>query len=248
MLTTPLLIDIILLILLLAFTIRGASRGLLLSLCGLVAVLVAFLGAGFLSGALSPMVADYLEPRFAAAIEEHLDQEIAEHDLLPDGGDDAQTNDIPLTEILEALKDMGFYQSAVDAVNSAVEQGMTQAAASAAAAVAASIAGTVAYMILFVVFFVLILIVWTLLSHGLNLVARLPGLHFLNKTGGAILGLIKGCAILFLCAWVLRYLGKVIPEETVRQTYLLKFFMTTNPVALVLGGLAAATETASRLA
>ena len=74
--------------------------------------------------------------------------------------------------------------------------------------------------------------------------AHLPGLHFLNKTGGALLGLVKGCAILFLCAWVLRYLGKVIPEETVEQTRLLKFFMTTNPVALVLGGLAASTEVA----
>ena len=63
-------------------------------------------------------------------------------------------------------------------------------------------------------------------------------------TGGAILGLVKGCAILFLCAWVLRCLGKVIPEETVEQTHLLKFFMTTNPVALVLGGLAAAVQAA----
>ena len=70
----------------------------------------------------------------------------------------------------------------------------------------------------------------------LNLVARLPGLHTLNRTGGAILGLLKGCAVLFLCAWVLRYLGSVIPEETVEQTHLLKFFMTTNPFTL-LGGL-----------
>ena len=236
--TTALLFDIILLVVL------AASRGLLLSLCGLVAVLVAFIGAGLLAGALSPKVADYLEPRFASAIEERLEEQITESTILPDPEDAVQSADIPLTEILNILKDMGFYQSAVDAVNQAVEQGMTEVAANAAAAVAASIAGTVAYMILFVVFFVLILIAWTLISHGLDLVAHLPGLHFLNKTGGALLGLVKGCAILFLCAWVLRYLGKVIPEETVEQTRLLKFFMTTNPVALVLGGLAASTEVA----
>ena len=68
--------------------------------------------------------------------------------------------------------------------------------------------------------------------------------EMMSAFGGALLGLVKGCAILFLCAWVLRYLGKVIPEETVEQTRLLKFFMTTNPVALVLGGLAASTEVA----
>ena len=236
---SPLLLDLILLIVLLAFVLHGAARGLLLSLCGLVAVLVAFVGAGFAAEALAPRVADYLEPRFAAAIEERLDQELASAAPLA-GGEEALSEELLLTQILDILKDMGFYQSAVDAVNDAVEQGMTAAATSAAAAVAASIAGTVAYMVLFLVFFVLILIAWTLLSHGLDLVARLPGLHFLNKTGGALLGLVKGCAILFLCAWALRYLGKVIPEETVAQTHLLKFFMTANPVALVLDGLAAA--------
>ena len=86
---------------------------------------------------------------------------------------------------------------------------------------------------------VAVLVAWTVFSHALDLVARLPGLHFLNKTGGALLGLVKGCAILFLCAWVIRYLGHIIPEETVEQTTLLKFFLTTNPVALILGARAA---------
>ena len=235
---TAILIDLILLAVLAAFAIRGSSRGLLLSLCGLVAVLVAFWGASLAAGALSPKVAGYLEPRFASAIEERLDQEITP--ALPGQDDIAPEGDIPLADILQILKDMGLYQSAVDAIDNAVEQGMTDVAADAAAAVAASVAGSVAYMILFTIFSTLILVGWTILSHALNLVTRLPGIHFLNKTGGALLGLLKGCAILFLCAWVLRYLGKIIPEETVDQTHLLKSFMTTNPLALVLGGLSAA--------
>lgn len=221
------LIDLILVAVLVGFAVHGASRGLLLSLFSLVAVLVAFAGAGVAAGALSPKVADYLEPRFAAAIEQRLEQEISPA-LSHDTGD-IQVGDIPLAEVLQVLKDMGLYQNAVDAIDSAVEQGMADAAADAAAAVAASVAGSVAYMILFVLFFILILVAWTLLSHTLNLVTRLPGIHFLNKTGGALLGLMKGCAILFLCAWVLRYLGKVIPEETVAQTHLLQFFLTANP-------------------
>ena len=133
---------------------------------------------------------------------------------------------------------MGLYQSAVDAVERAVDQGMTETAAGVAAAVAASIAERVAYMLLFVVSSAVILVLWTILSHTLNLVARLPGLHTLNRTGGAILGLLKGCAVLFLCAWVLRYLGSVIPEETVEQTHLLKFFLNTNPLTLIFDGIA----------
>lgn len=236
---SALILDLILLAILIAFAIRGASRGLLLSLCGLVAMLVAFAGAGFVADLLAPRVADYLEPRFASAIEERLETQLEA--ALPDGEDPVPTEgtgDIPLTDLLDVLRDMGLYQSAVDAIDRAVAQGMTDVAADAAAAVAASIAGSVAYMILFVVSFVVILVLWTLLSHALDLVARLPGLHALNRTGGALLGLVKGCAILFLCAWVLRYLGSVIPEETVEQTYLLKFFLNTNPVTLILDGIA----------
>ena len=241
--TTALIFDLAIIVILLIFAIHGAARGLLLSLCGLVAVVVAFVGAGFVADLLAPRVADYLEPKFSAAIEERLEAQIAgalpdPNAPLPSG--EGQAGDVPLTDILNALRDMGLYQSAVDAVNDAVEKGMTDVAADAAAAVAASIAGTVAYMILFVVTFVVVLVLWTILSHALDLVARLPGLHALNKTGGALLGLLKGCAILFLCAWVLRYLGHVIPEETVSETRLLKFFLTTNPVALVLGALSAA--------
>ena len=231
MTTTAILFDVVILLILAGFALHGASRGLLLSLCGLVAVLVAFIGGNFL--------ADLLAPKFASAIEARLEEQMQAARPSSDGALPEASVDVPLADILDILKDMGLYQSAVDAIDKAVEQGMTDVAASTAAAVAASIAETVAYMILFVAGFVIVLVAWTVFSHALDLVARLPGLHFLNKTGGALLGLVKGCAILFLCAWVIRYLGHIIPEETVEQTTLLKFFLTTNPVALILGARAA---------
>ena len=238
--TTPYLIfDIVILLILAVFALLGAKRGLLLSLCGLLAVLVAFIGASAVSDIMAPKVAAYLEPKFAAALEQRLEEQIQSASWQSDGSAGAAgavtPDDPPLQDVLNVLKDMGFYQSAVDAVDEAVRAGMTEVAASAAAAVAASIAGSVAHMLIFGLSFVLILILWTILSRALDLVARLPGLHALNKTGGALLGLVKGCILLFVCAWVLRYLGNIIPEEAVDQTRLLKFFMTTNPVTLILG-------------
>ena len=230
--TTPYLIfDIVILLILAEFALLGAKRGLLLSLCGLLAVLVAFIGASAVSDVMAPKVAAYLEPKFAAALEQRLEEQIQSASWQSDGSAGAAGAVTPD----DLLKDMGFYQSAVDAVDKAVRAGMTEVAASAAAAVAASIAGSVAHMLIFGLSFVLILILWTILSRALDLVARLPGLHALNKTGGALLGLVKGCILLFVCAWVLRYLGNIIPEEAVDQTRLLKFFMTTNPVTLILG-------------
>jgi len=71
---TVILFDLVVLAILAGFTIRGGVRGFVLSLCSLLAVVVAFLGAGAAARALSPMAAEFLEPKFAAVIEERLEE------------------------------------------------------------------------------------------------------------------------------------------------------------------------------
>lgn len=227
-----LIADGLVLAVLLIFACIGARRGLILSLCGLLAFVVAFLGASFAARTLSPVVADALEPKFAAAIEEQLNESIRQQ---AEAGEAAvlSPDDVPLEGVLDALREMGFYETLINTVDRAVESGMTAVAASAAAAVAAAIAQSAAYLILFLLGFFLILLAWRLLSRALDLVALLPGLHFLNKTGGALFGLVQGCIILFVAAWLLQFFGQVLPRELVEQTVLLKFFMTTNPFSLV---------------
>ncbi len=227
-----LIADGLVLAVLLIFACIGARRGLILSLCGLLAFVVAFLGASFAARTLSPVVADALEPKFAAAIEEQLNESIRQQ---AEAGEAAvlSPDDVPLEGVLDALREMGFYETLINTVDRAVESGMTAVAASAAAAVAAAIAQSAAYLILFLLGFFLILLAWRLLSRALDLVARLPGLHFLNKTGGALFGLVQGCIILFVAAWLLQFFGQMLPRELVEQTVLLKFFMTTTPFSLL---------------
>ena len=227
-----LIFDLIIAVILIAFALTGARKGLILSLCGLVAVLVAFVGASVAARTLSPIVADMLEPRFASAIEEQLNEQI-QNTQNSDPLTNATPDTLPLQDVLNALRDMGFYETLVESVNQAVEDGMTHAAASAAAQVAAAIAQSAAYLILFLIGFVLILILWRILSHALDLVARLPGLHFLNKTLGALFGILEGCILLFIAAWLLQFFGWALPAEAVEKTFLLRFFMSTDPFALL---------------
>ena len=230
-----LVFDIAIVVILILFAWRGASRGFVLSLCGLLAVVVAFVGASFLANLLAPKVGAALEPRFAQAIEERLEEQIQQSDLAGHAAGLAEGEDYPLQDVLSVLRDMGLYEDLVNTIDQAVQDGMTAVAANAAAAVAAAIAQSVAYTVIFTVAFALILIAWKVFSHAVDLVAKLPGLNFLNKTGGAAMGLLKGVLILFLAAWLIQYSGKLIPEETVQQTHLLKFFMTTNPMTLLQG-------------
>ena len=217
----PYILDLIVIAVVALFVWRGAARGLVLSLCGLLAFVVAFAGAG----------PDALEPRFAAVIEEQLDAQIQQ---LPEGVD--PSGDSPLSGVLEILENLGLYDTVAGAVEDAVQGGMTSAAADTAAAVAASVAQSVAYRVIFAVAFALLLAAWGVLSRTLNLMARLPVLHFLNKPGGALIGVIQAFVILSVAVWLLQVLGHAIPQETVQQTWLLKHFL--NAPAL-LAGLAA---------
>ena len=69
--------DVIILVILAAFVLLGIKKGFVLSLCGALALVVALVGASIGARQLAPQVSQALEPRFAAAIEEQLNQEIA---------------------------------------------------------------------------------------------------------------------------------------------------------------------------
>lgn len=223
-----LIYDLVILAVLALFVWRGASRGLVLSFLGLIAVSAATAGAALASRTLAPQVSSALEPKFAAVIEEKLEEELHASGL-------DRVEQLPLQDVLAVLKEIGFYEDIVDTVSQAIQSGMIPAAANAAATVAAAAAQKAASCLIFSVVFSLLMAVWTFLRRILRRAARLPGVRLLNKTGGAALGLIKGCILLFIAAWILRFLGNLIPENAVQQTYLLRFFMTTNPVALLLG-------------
>lgn len=224
-----LVFDLIVLILLVAFALRGAARGLVLSLCSLLAVVVAFVGAGIAARTLSPMVAQALEPKFAAVIEEHLEESLRAQ---AQQGHSLSLEDVPLEGVLDVLRDMGLYDSLIDKVDQAVEEGLTHAAASAAAKVAAALAQSAAYQLIFAVSFVLLVALWQVVSRVLDLVSRLPVLDTLNKSMGALFGLLQAWVVVCVLAWLLRF-GNVVDQETVEKTFLLRLFLNFNPLALL---------------
>ncbi len=222
--------DAVIAAILLVFFLRGRSKGLILALCGLLAVFVALMGAKMASDALAPQVAKAMQPHFASAIEQQLEVNLdgkLDALLQPDQGEE--------NAIIDLLNSLGFY----DEVSAAIRDTVTGEAAQTVADVALSLAGAVAEVVagvlVFVVAFLVISVAWFLLSRVLDLAAKLPVLHGLNRLLGGLFGLLKGALVLFLAAWVVRLLGNVIPQETVEQTVLLRFFCTTNPLSLITG-------------
>ncbi|MEG1577526.1 MAG: CvpA family protein, partial [Oscillospiraceae bacterium] len=182
-----------------------------LSLCGLFAVLVAIFGASMLSHYITPVISDFLAPHLTPLFEEWLVQE----GVPQQGG------------FLWRMMEQALLHSLPESIAGAMPQIST------AAALAIIVAGWIANATSFLITFLVILLLWTLLSHALDLVSKLPGLNMLNKTAGLMVGLIKGTVLLFVGAWVLKHLDGFVPPELTAQTTLFRFFMTMNPMTLL---------------
>lgn len=224
----PILIDVLILAALLVFLLLGAHHGFILTLCSLAAVLVALVGANLAADALAPRLADALEPRLAQSIQADLEQRAQ----AAGSGAGAQTG---VSDVLAALREKGgLYEWAADKLADTLEAGIAQTAAQAAASAASAVAEQIAHGLLFVIGFLVVLLAWTLLSHALDLVARLPGLSGLNRTAGGVLGLVKGLVAVYLAAWVLCDLTGLLSPETVAQTQLLRFLTAHSPLDMLM--------------
>ena len=225
--------DAAVLAVLLLFVWLGYRKGLVLTLCSLLAVFVAFIGASILSNALAEPVAKAIEPVVASSIH---DTVTSYYQRSPAENTSTEEDDwlaqLPIDELLEPLKESKAFQGFADAFQKAVDDGVADAAAHAAQALAHFMAVQIARTVIFAVAFIAVLIAWSILSHTLDLVAHLPVLYTANRWGGGAVGLVKGALVVFIAVWLLR--DSYIPPDAVEQTYLLKFFCTVSPLSFFL--------------
>ena len=221
-----LIFDLILAVVLAATVFQGYRKGFVLTLCGFLAVFVAFLGATILSDALAEPVSQAVRPAIELNINSALEDSLNEQGLsLPEGSASSQGD-----TSLNILGDSALVQHFSDAIHSAVTQGVLAVTSDVVTSIAGYIAFQIAHGVLFVICFALVLVVWHFLSRTLNLAFKLPVLSTLNHWAGAAMGLIKGAALLFIACWLLR---SFIPQDAVDGTVLLHFFCTTNPFSLM---------------
>ncbi len=226
------LFDVAIAAILLFFVWQGYKKGFVLTLCGFLAVFVAFIGATLISNALAKPVAQAIVPMIESGIHDTLEQSIQDSSpSISSQSPDIVPEDMPLSDVLEALQDSPIFHSLAEAFQEAVDEGVETVATSAAKALAEYIAIQIARTVLFVLAFAAVLVGWFLLSHALDLAFKLPVLSTLNHWTGAGVGLIKGGLILFIAAWLLK--GSFLPSQAVENTFLLNFFCTSSPFSLL---------------
>lgn len=221
------IIDLFLAVVLVLCTVLGFRRGAFKSVIGIVIVVAALIGAGFVSAQGAPAAAKALTPLLTEQIEARFDK--AAQELLPS---DTEAGEEDAAGIFSAA---GFYRkTADDLARSAASQMMESGKTMVEAAVESTVR-SVAAAVLFFAGFLVLLIVLKLISNVLGLLTAVPGLHLMNALGGGVLGLLQGYLILGAVIWAAQFFGNGISEQVVEQTVLFRFFVALNPIEWVSG-------------
>jgi len=223
--TTPVIIDAIVVIILVAFTIYGAKRGMLRTLAGLVIVVVALVGAGMLAATFSTPVADLVTP----VVQERISRQV-ESAMAVQSGTVTESDGVSIEDLLAIL---GLDEDVRESLAEKVQERIRDTGASIAVAVVESVVYSFVYGVLFVLGFLALLLLLKVLVGAMGIVLKLPGLRGLNALGGGILGLVEGALLLFLAVWAARRLGVSFETEQLGEAHILRIFTKNTPLGLL---------------
>lgn len=206
--------DIGIVLLLAFFAWRGAVKGLILSLCGLAAVFVAFFTAQFISDAFCVPVASIIRPVIENSVTETVEDAIKRTEFSAAGGGVAESvEEVSLNGVLSTVQESEMFQGLLRFLEDAAEnRTLQQGTRTAVRAVSEYISLLIARAALFGGSYIVILLVWFLVSHALDLAFKLPILAQVNLAGGLVLELVKGILLIIVLVW-LGQLAGVIPAE-----------------------------------
>ncbi len=219
----PLIFDLLIVAIILLSALFGRRKGFILTLCGFLALFVALIGAGVLTNLLAEPLS-----RLAVPFVENMLSEALQTSMGDLAADAEAAVTATLDQVLTLMEGTTLLSGLTGAVSQAVDQGLLEITADAVHSVALYVAEQLTRLILFPIFFVLIMLIWTALSHILDLAFRLPGLHFLNRTAGLLLGLARGVLLVFILCWLLK--DNYISQTTVDGSFLLPYFFGRNPL------------------
>ncbi|MDD3347921.1 CvpA family protein [Oscillibacter sp.] len=228
--TTPAIIDAVIVLVLAAFCAFGARRGLFRALAGLVAVVVALVGAGIIAATFAPPAAKLLSPVIERHIAARVDQAMAVQADKAQMPESEVENGIGVEELLALL---GIDSDVRDTLTEKAQEAVRDTGVSVATAVVQSVAQTILYGTLYILSFAALTILLNVLMRAMDLVLRLPGLHALNALLGGVVGLIEGALLLFLAVWALRRLGVSFETEMLAQAHILRIFTDNTPLSVL---------------
>lgn len=241
MTTTAIILDVLTAAALIAFTVMGAHRGFFRTVAGLLAVILALVGAQLFTNWAAPHVSGVLQPAIERRVEKKVDAALGGDTITPQepqigaSRPDSETQDQKEaeeeSEIQRLLRAIGVDEQLFQRLGESAREKVRDTGVTVATAVVQSVAESVIRALLFLLSFAVFLLLLKLLAKVLDLALKLPVLRSMNGLAGAAVGLVEGALAVFLAVWLLRRFGVSFETPAVEGTYLLSFFAKHTPLS-----------------
>ncbi len=241
MTTTAIILDVLTAAALIAFTVMGAHRGFFRTVAGLLAVILALVGAQLFTSWAAPHVSGVLQPAIERRVEKKVDAALGGDTITPQepqigaSRPDSETQDQKEaeeeSEIQRLLRAIGVDEQLFQRLGESAREKVRDTGVTVATAVVQSVAESVIRALLFLLSFAVFLLLLKLLAKVLDLALKLPVLRSMNGLAGAAVGLVEGALAVFLAVWLLRRFGVSFETPAVEGTYLLSFFAKHTPLS-----------------
>ncbi len=214
------IIDLVLAAALIGFTIFGAARGLYRSLAGLLVLVLAIAGAGWLTEICCAGVEDVLRPPLTRRMESIVSDAMTEETAKIEDIADAE----PILMVEQFLRRFGWEGDLGETLRESTENALSDVEEALASALVESVLPVVVAAVLKAVFFVVLLIALRLISRLLQpIVEHLPVIRQFNRLLGGGAGLLQGVVVIYVAFWLAERLG--LAGDVLAKSYLLSLFI-----------------------
>ncbi len=214
------IIDLVLAAVLIGFAIFGAARGLYRSLAGLLVLVLAIAGAGWLTETCAAGVEDVLRPPLTRRMESIVSDALLEETAKIEDVADAE----PILMVEEFLRRFGWEGDLGETLRQSTESALTDVEEALASALVESVLPVVVSAVLKAVFFLLLFLALRLLSRLLQpLIEHLPVIRQFNRLLGGGARLIQGVVAIYVVFWLLE--RRDLAGELLAKSYLLSLFI-----------------------
>jgi uncharacterized membrane protein required for colicin V production len=236
------LFDIIIVIIIIFCVGFGYKNGFVRTIMNFLTFAAAF----FTARGFAPQFSDYLytghiKPNFVSSAVSHLEKFLTQNINLSDLANDANPPE-NFTSMLRGYGvDLPDVQGWIREAGSVGAEGMKEYVA---ANLVEPIAKQFSYFLAFILILAAVLILLRVAVNIIDSLVKLPGLNFMNKTGGILLGLVYGIIVcyifVFLASHAMPYLeanGAVNSWAEIRNdTIFFKWFHENSPLEGILAG------------
>ena len=220
------IIDLVLLGILIVCAWSGYKKGIIMGVGGILCIIVAVYGANLLANSFSFDVVPALKP-FANGYTETMMNGSDSVVMKRMGWDGSTYNVDDLVEMHPERKlefcstcyqVLGFHESTSDRMAEKAVTYAKESGVSIRAAVGQILCETVSFAACFLIAFLLIVIILTVIGNLPNLSYKLPRLDILNDILGTLLGIVTGLMFCAILVWALKFMGKLIGNDTLSAT------------------------------